>query len=359
MRSPLVSVIIPAFRSASTLRDALQSLIKQTERRWEAIVVDDGSPDASSSIVERFAYFDERFRVTRQANAGPCAARNTGLKAATGRFVLFLDADDWVDPQGLSVMAEACQKHGWAAAYGKFRYARPDGSLTARVGGHSGGRPLFDALAESNVQGLPSSVLARLDVVRAVGGFVACLPYSCDWDMWGRLARRREGVGRVDACVSYYRMRPMSMGRHPPLLLRDALVTLRQMHASDPRVPSPDPRFANGADPALLPGRIAHFTVYAASLAVAEGEYESAVPLLDTIAEWPRLSPETTAAFLFYAICFARCEGAEAAPGFWPEVAPAVDRLLAEVERRSNTPGLSAAVYEQIGRYTDGKITGP
>ena len=317
--------------------------------------MDDGSPDASASIVGRFAYFDEAFASYARRTRGR-ARRRHRAEGGGGRFVLFLDADDWMDPQGLAVMAEACQRHGWAAAYGKFRYARPDGSLTARVGGYAGNRPLFDALAESNVQGLPSSVMARVDVVRAVGGFVACLPYSCDWHVVppGPPAGRSRPGGRVRQLL------PHAADEHgpPPAALAEGCLGDAAADAR-PRlaVPSPDPRFANGADPALLPGRIAHFAVYAAALAVAGGEFEPAVPLLETVTEWRRLSAETTAGFLFYAICFARCEGAEAAPGFWPEVAPAVDRLLVELEKRSDTPGLAAAVYEQIGRYTEGKIT--
>ena len=270
--------------------------------------------------------------------------------------MLFLDADDRVDPQGLAVMAEACQKHGWAAAYGKFRYARPDGSLVAsaaiRRPAAVRGLGRVERTGSAVVDAGPAGRRPRRRRVRRVPAVLVRLG-----EYAGRLARRRRGRrgGRVRQLL------PHAADEHgppPAAAPADLLVTLRQMHAPDPRVPSPDPRFANGADPALLAGRIADFTVYAASLAVATGEYEPAVPLLDTIAEWPRLSPETTAAFLFYAICFARCEGAEASPGFWPEVAPAVDRLLAEIERQQDT-GAQRRGVRTDRRDTEGKITRP
>src|SRR4051794_31450355 len=93
--SPLVSVIIPAYCSERFLRECLVSLQEQDLHEFECIVVDDFSPQADHEIAGRFTSHDNRFRLIRHdSNQGVSEARNSGLKAASGEFVLFLDADD-------------------------------------------------------------------------------------------------------------------------------------------------------------------------------------------------------------------------------------------------------------------------
>ena len=87
-----VSVIIPLYNKAPYLRRALDSIAAQTFADFEVIVVDDGSTDDGATIVEK--YPDSRFRLIRQANAGPGAARNAGIAQARGELIAFLDADD-------------------------------------------------------------------------------------------------------------------------------------------------------------------------------------------------------------------------------------------------------------------------
>lgn len=102
--SPIVSVIIPTYRSEKFLRECLTSVQEQDLPTFECIVVDDFSPEADQEIASRFAAQDSRFRLIRHhSNKGVSEARNTGLKGASGEFVLFLDADDKLLPGALSV----------------------------------------------------------------------------------------------------------------------------------------------------------------------------------------------------------------------------------------------------------------
>ena len=101
----LFSVIIPVYNVEKYLRACLDSMLGQTFSDWEAVCVNDGSTDGSAVILREYAAKDNRFRVVEQPNAGLSAARNTGMKHATGDFVLFLDSDDWLETNALETLA--------------------------------------------------------------------------------------------------------------------------------------------------------------------------------------------------------------------------------------------------------------
>ena len=92
-----VSIIVPVYQAERDLRRCLDSLVGQTLGAIEIICVDDGSTDGSAAILSGYAARDPRVRVLRQENAGQSAARNAGLAAATGAFVMFCDSDDWAE----------------------------------------------------------------------------------------------------------------------------------------------------------------------------------------------------------------------------------------------------------------------
>lgn len=93
-----VSVIIPVYNIEHHLRRCLDSVAGQTLMDLEVICVDDGSTDQSPAILAEYARRDSRFQIVTQANAGPGGARNAGLKRATGEYLIFLDSDDWFEP---------------------------------------------------------------------------------------------------------------------------------------------------------------------------------------------------------------------------------------------------------------------
>lgn len=124
---PAISVIIPAYNSASTLSRALDSVLAQTWPAHEIIVVDDGSTDATSDIVNDYA---DRVRYVRQDNAGPSAARNRGVAEANGEWIAFLDADDWYYPDRLAQHAHMIELAPTLDfLVGNFDYRDSSGSL--------------------------------------------------------------------------------------------------------------------------------------------------------------------------------------------------------------------------------------
>lgn len=113
--APFVSVIMPAYNAAATLEASANSVLSQKLSELELIIVDDGSIDGTQSVCRRLEKKDERVRVISTANSGPAAARNTGLNAAAGEFVTFVDSDDLILPEMLSVMLEAARETGAGA----------------------------------------------------------------------------------------------------------------------------------------------------------------------------------------------------------------------------------------------------
>lgn len=108
MDSVCISVIVPVYQSFLYLDDCIRSLLAQTMPDFEVILVDDGSTDNSLAFCRAWAERDARLRVIHQENAGVSAARNTGIRAARGQWLAFVDSDDWVEPTYLEKLYKNC-----------------------------------------------------------------------------------------------------------------------------------------------------------------------------------------------------------------------------------------------------------
>ena len=182
-----VAVIIPAFNAADYIREALESVLRQTRQPDEIIVVDDGSTDGTAEIAETFP----GVTVIRQANRGVSAARNHAIGAAASEWIAFLDADDtWradkLEKQMAALAAtpgyDACTCNAVALRAGED----PDLPETP---------PLRLPPSDQIAQGLrgrlrvpPGTVVVRRDRVQGLGGFNEEAHFGEDWDMWLRLA---------------------------------------------------------------------------------------------------------------------------------------------------------------------------
>lgn len=101
---PKISIIIPAFNAEEYIVNCLESISKQTFSDFETIIVDDGSKDDTANLCHQYSKLDSRIRLVKQANEGVSSARNHGLKEVTGEWVIFIDADDWIEPNTLEVL---------------------------------------------------------------------------------------------------------------------------------------------------------------------------------------------------------------------------------------------------------------
>lgn len=102
----LITIIVPVYN----LEKCLNSIINQTYKNLEIICIDDGSPDNSIEILNTFTKKDNRIKIIRQENQGLSGARNTGIKNATGKYIMFIDSDDWIEPDMVELMVVKMQK---------------------------------------------------------------------------------------------------------------------------------------------------------------------------------------------------------------------------------------------------------
>lgn len=110
MSEPKISVIIPAYNAQEYLRECLDSVLAQSFSDFEAIVVNDGSTDDTLKIAEEYALKDPRIKILNEVNSGVSAARNIGIKSAKGTWLTFLDSDDTITPDSLSILYEVSAK---------------------------------------------------------------------------------------------------------------------------------------------------------------------------------------------------------------------------------------------------------
>lgn len=195
---PLFSVIIPLYNKASYVRKALESVIEQTYKEWELVVVDDGSIDGSGDIVK--AIHDNRIRLVRQDNAGVSAARNRGVAESTAPYICFLDADDWWEPIFLEEMARVIERHPNAGIYGTSYYIVKNGKKRiAPIGVDNGfGEGEINycrVYAKTLCMPLTSiSVCIPRKVFDEVGGFPTSIKLGEDFMLWLSVALKHKVV---------------------------------------------------------------------------------------------------------------------------------------------------------------------
>ena len=186
---PLVSVVMPAYNARRTIAESIESVRAQTYGRWELIVVDDGSSDATGAFVrERFD--DPRITVAEQANAGVAAARNTGIAKAKGDLVAFLDSDDLWLPRKLEAQVAVFLRDPalglcWTAR--KVLRDRPEDAVTVEEEIPPG--EIDAALLRGNFIALVT-VMVRREALETAGLFDTGLFGTEDWDLWIRIGRR-------------------------------------------------------------------------------------------------------------------------------------------------------------------------
>lgn len=217
-RSPTVSVIVPVFNGAQFVSTALQSVLRQSYRDFEVVVVNDGSTDDTVQVLEQFG---DSIRCIHQNNQGPSAARNTGIRQATGCLIALLDADDIWLPEFLEKMVFAIRRNPrLEGAYCAHRFMdRAGHPLKKIVMKRVNPRCLYRTLRGGNfIQ--PSTTVIYRNVYQQCGLFDEDLTSLEDWDMWMRISQTGL-LGSVDQALVLYRQHGANSLKNLSRLHRD------------------------------------------------------------------------------------------------------------------------------------------
>lgn len=192
----LFSVIIPLYNKAPYVRKALQSVVNQTYKDYEIIVVNDGSTDRSLSIACKTLNKQPNVKILNQRNSGVSTARNHGFKAAEGEYICFLDADDWWEPTFLDEMAQLISEYPDAGIYGtcyniinekKHKTRRANNGLPADF--EKGYINYCQLYADTlNMPLWTSAVCIPYNIFKKLHGFKRHLKLGEDFDLWIRIA---------------------------------------------------------------------------------------------------------------------------------------------------------------------------
>ncbi|MBW4523132.1 MAG: glycosyltransferase [Scytolyngbya sp. HA4215-MV1] len=344
-----LSVVIPAYNSAETITQTIESLQAQTLPHWEAIVVNDGSTDETATIVSRFVQQDARIRFINQPHRGVSIARNEGIHLAKFDWLLFLDADDWIAPTYLEKML------GQLATHPDFDVVHCS-SVRVAANGTCYGRkqvPLASDLFAELARYCPFSInacIVRKALVLALGGFDPFFYNNQDWDLWQRIARTGARFVAVPEVLAFYRMRHNSHSSDSTKRFTYGLRTLIQGHSPDPRVPNPHPAHVNGMPAERLPGLKLLLATWCAGTVLGVGK--DARYLLDLLEAEPipDLDPLSIALCLLESLPVPTTES----PGIlwerWSEVEPCVNDFLFAMETKSQAPLLTDRVRVILDR---------
>jgi dTDP-4-amino-4,6-dideoxygalactose transaminase/glycosyltransferase involved in cell wall biosynthesis len=215
----LVSVVIPCYNQAQYLGEAIASVLAQTHTRVEVIVVDDGATDHTAAVAAGF----EGVRYLRQDNQGLAAARNAGLNASTGQYLIFLDADDRLLPHAFDLSLACLRRHpDCAFVYGHCTLISSDGSALFTPKQECVERDHYRALLDHCYIWTPGTVMFRRAVFDMFGGFDISVSPAADYDLYLRVARRFP-IACHGHVVAEYRQHGANMSSNSELMLEAVL----------------------------------------------------------------------------------------------------------------------------------------
>ena len=134
MQEGLVSIVTPVYNAEKFIKETIDSVISQTYKNWEMILVDDCSSDSSAEIIDEYVKSDSRIKYMKNAeNSGAAVSRNTGIEAANGQYIAFVDSDDVWESEKLEKQLEFMKENRYGFTFTSYRYVMEDGSVTDKT----------------------------------------------------------------------------------------------------------------------------------------------------------------------------------------------------------------------------------
>jgi len=205
--NPLVSIVIPTFNRAMALNRCLDGLVDQTFKNFEVLVCDDGSTDNTKEIVEKFTsslnikyYYDKNF-------GGPARPRNVGIRIARGKYIAFLDSDDWWLPDKLAVSVEALEAEVDLVYHDLYVFhENKNKKKFKKIKTRELDSPIFDDLLMNGNGINNSTVVVRKSILEKAGNISEdrYLISAEDYDAWLRVSKISDRFKRLSGCYGYY-----------------------------------------------------------------------------------------------------------------------------------------------------------
>lgn len=205
----LISVVIPVFNSEKYITECLDSVLSQSYKNLEIIIVDDGSTDKTVELIN--GYKSDLIKVYSQKNSGQAIARNVGVEKATGEWIAFIDSDDKWFKDKIEMQLEYCEKYVWSHSDYYFigDIHKPQTRSSYFVSNQSG--YAFDKLVIENTIAT-SSVIIKKSIFQEFGGFNTAYRALQDWDLWLKVSKEYE-IGYLDKPLAEYRVHSSSVSR--------------------------------------------------------------------------------------------------------------------------------------------------
>jgi glycosyltransferase involved in cell wall biosynthesis len=228
-----ISVVVAAHNGAAFLRETLESVLQQSFRDFEIIVVDDGSTDATRQVVESCSH---PVRYIYQDNKGQASARNTGIRLASGAYVALLDQDDIWLPDKLELQVDAIERSDMigmvTCGLTRFDESGERGTVIPRLNGLSR-KAVVRRLLYGNCIGGASCALLRRSCLDRAGLFREALLMAEEWDLWVRIARDA-AIRVVERPLLRYRLHPANTSEQSAALNLENELEFLRTTLSDP-----------------------------------------------------------------------------------------------------------------------------
>lgn len=209
MSTPQVSIIVPCYKQAHFLQESLQSVLDQSFENWECVIVNDGSPDNTEEVAQKWCATDARFKYIKKPNGGLSSARNAGIAISRGDFILPLDADDLIHQDYLQKLLPVIENNDAievVSCYSIFFRNTIDNVVNTR-------KPTgttIDALLYENI--IMATSLYRKESWKRVGGYDESMKDGFeDWDFWISILKGGAEFKIVSEFLFYYRKAAASM----------------------------------------------------------------------------------------------------------------------------------------------------
>ncbi len=203
-----VSIIMPSYRSEVFLPMALDSVLSQTFKEWELIVVDDCSPDYSNKIIKEYMKRSSKIKLIQlENNSGPAVARNRAIEAARGRYIAFLDSDDLWHHKKLEKQIDFMQSHNIALSYTSYyKIGEESGGIIGEVKAIR--RVNYGELLKQNVIGCSTAIY---DAEKLGKTYMPNILKRQDFALWLKILKKISYAYGLDESLTHYRVRSTSV----------------------------------------------------------------------------------------------------------------------------------------------------